>query len=87
MKVRINKRNVPRDVEVVILPNRVTLTFLVGLSEYDKVTKDQFNVVADFSKINVQNNEQIDVEVRSHPSFVRNIRLIPETVNYMIYKL
>lgn len=87
MKVRISKRNVPQDVEVVILPNKVTLTFLVGLSKYENVSKDQFNVVADFSSINVQNNKQIDVEVRSNPSFVRNIRLTPETVNYMIYKL
>lgn len=86
LSVEVSKLNEPKELEVVLLPNHVTLTFLVPLSKFDKTTEDMFEAVADFANFDLLANQKIQVKVIQSPLYVRNITASPEYVSYIIYK-
>ena len=84
--VDIQAINVPDGIEAVIYPKKLTVTYLVGTGNYDKVTTGQFIAVADFAGVDLEKEQYVNVKITQHPDYVQNIKANPKSVEFIIYK-
>ncbi len=69
-----------------ITPSKVKLTFLVALSNYARVTPAQFRVYADAFDLKDKSNKKLKLKVLLSPEFVKNIKVEPEYIDFLIRK-
>ncbi len=83
LKIPVQIKNKPKNVKVKLFPPNITVSILVGLSEFENVTPADFVVAIDYGSTH-GNIENIKVEIESAPSFIEILRVTPETVEYLI---
>lgn len=66
-----------------IFPREVRVYFVASLEEYDKVLPTDFEVIANFSTIN-KNDEFVVLSISRKPDNVRNVRLENKQVKYIV---
>jgi YbbR domain-containing protein len=71
---------------IVIFPKKIKVSCMVSLSEYERVTEDMFEAVADFSKINIAEDKHVFIELRRKPAFVKNTNYTPKKAEFIINK-
>jgi len=84
IEIDIIRRGVADSVLLVLLPKKVTISCIVGLSDFDLLSAEQFTAVADFSKINVYEQSEIRIELEEFPDYVKQINIQPKSVVYII---
>ena len=85
VRVPIELVNVPENLNVVIFPKETLLFYQVNLKDYSKVTASDFRVVADFSKVQ-DNQDFLLPEVVKQPDFTTNLRLNEKKIQFIIKK-
>lgn len=75
----------PSGVDLKTIPDKVEVIFQVPLADYKNIRPDQFRVVADYSHI-FQGQPTLKLDIVRSPLLVRNIRLEPERVDYLLRK-
>jgi hypothetical protein len=65
-------------------PSKATLTVWVKMSEYDKVTAADFQVVVDYNDIAGSDASKARLRIFSQPANVRNVRLQTRSVDYLM---
>ncbi len=83
-KIPVAVRNKPDDIDLKLFPSEVSVSFLVGLSDYESIKASDFSVYADYDSI--KNNETIEVNVEQQPDFIQMLRVTPPNVEYLIEK-
>lgn len=83
IKIPVQIKNKPDDVKIKLFPADVTVSVLVGLSEFENITPADFVASIDFNAIQ-PNTENINVMIENNPSFMEILRISPETVEYLI---
>jgi hypothetical protein len=86
LSVPIESDNTPEGLRVRTFPGFITVSCLIGVSAYDKMTPYMFRAVVDYNKLidNTQNKAKISL-VKS-PSVAHDIRFYPKSVEYLIEK-
>lgn len=79
LKIKSNGKRVK------LFPEEVTITYLVAISDYNKVNADMFTALADFSNI-TPGSRTVRVKLSHSPKFVRIIHLKPEKVEFIYLK-
>lgn len=72
--------------DILIFPEKIQISFLVGLSKFNQTTPDDFNLTV---TLNEDQNEQVQflpIEINSRPSWVSHLRLSSQTVRYFVIK-
>lgn len=85
LKKEIVVRNSPDSLIVRTFPNSVNITYLVGLSNYEKVIPELFKVYVDYEGA-MENKEQLNVLVEKTPGYLRSYSYRPQKVDYIIEK-
>ncbi len=75
--------NVPKDTEIKLFPSQVTLSFMVGLSNYENVSATDFSASVDFNQVSGE-RETLEVLIESKPLFIQLVKATPATVEYLI---
>jgi len=83
LRIPVQLKNNPDNLTVKFFPSEIRVTFLVGLSEFSEVNSAQFLAVADYNEINSETT-YIQVKIENKPDNVDNIRVSPETVEFLI---
>ena len=83
LQVPIYSENVPRSKLIRTFPMKATITFLVSATLYDEITPSDFLLVIDYNELNSE-AKRCRLHVRQRPTNIRNLRLMPETVEYII---
>lgn len=83
LKKAITVRNSPDSVVVRTFPGAVNITYLVGLSNYEKVIPELFKIYVDYEDIQ-SNGEQLKVVVDQVPDYLRSYSYKPQRVDYII---
>lgn len=83
IKIPVQIKNKPDSLKMMLFPSEVTLSVLVGLSEFENVTSADFDVTVDYNSIQ-KNSESIQVQIENEPSYIEILRLSPENVEYLI---
>lgn len=70
-----------------IFPESVKINFIVGLSRYNKINKDDFKVVVDFKNVAVNSkNNTLPIQLMHHPAYIRNIQVLQKSIEFYILK-
>ncbi len=84
LELEIEKRGAPDSLLLVLLPKKIELVCILGLSDYEALEADDFRAIVDFSKIDLFEQRKIRVELVRYPSYVRQIQFQPKSVDYII---
>lgn len=66
---------------LLIVPKKVELKCLVPISEYDKITVDDFSVLADYKKERIKG--YINLKINKKSNFAKKINFFPKSVEYI----
>ena len=83
--VPIELINVPEESNVVIFPKETLLFYQVNLEDYNKVTQADFRVIADFSKVE-ENQDFLIPEIAQKSPLTNNLRLNEKKIQFIIKK-
>lgn len=83
-EIEIEKRGAPDSLLLVLLPKKVEVICIVGLSDYESLDANEFEAVVDFRNIDIFEQRKIKVELERLPSYVRQIQFQPSFVDYII---
>ena len=67
-----------------IFPEKVQITYIVGFSDFDRVSEQMFAARVDYLKRD--NGNRLSVEITRHPDFVKILKQDPSKVEYLIRK-
>ena len=86
LEVPISIENLTIGDSLEIFPKQAKITYLVSLSNYNKVNPKLFRISADAFDIRNAKNVNLRLNVKQFPPYVQSIRLEPETVEFIIRK-
>jgi hypothetical protein len=81
--VPIEAQNLPANAILKTFPDKVEIVFQVPLEDYDKINADMFRAAVDYAKVTAQ-NKQLTVELIRQPLNIRNPRIEPQAVDFII---
>lgn len=82
VKVPILVKNKPEGVNVKLFPSEVRVTCLVGLSEFENVTPNDFSALVDYKDVNNE-TRNLNVKIEQKSSFIQVVRFSPESVEFL----
>lgn len=85
IKLPVSILNSPHRKEIKLLPNYVTVTYLVSMQDYDLITPNSFKAIVNYRQIK-EKQKAISVELIVKPSEVKVLKIEPPTLSYLIYK-
>lgn len=74
--------NLPEQFTIKTFPEKVKITYLVGLSNYEKVNADQFSLLAYYD----ENATSLKLKLVKFPDVVRNTKIETDKVEYILRK-
>lgn len=83
LQVPIYSDNVPNNKVIRTFPLKASVTFLVSATLYDEITPDDFLLVIDYNEAR-NDTKRYKLHVRKKPENIRNLRINPESVEYII---
>jgi hypothetical protein len=84
VEVPVTGVNFPHHMALKSFPSKAVVTFWVKMSEYDRVTAADFQVVVDYNDIAGSDASNARLRIYSQPANVRNVRLQTRTVDYLM---
>lgn len=85
IKVPIQIMNNTSNEIIKLLPNYVTIKYLVAMKDYGNITANSFKAVVNYHDIK-EKNKELQVEIIRTPSEVKIIKTSPNIISYLIYK-
>jgi len=85
MFIPVSVENKPDSINIKLFPNRVKVTFLVGLNRYSEISPSDFRFSVSCKDINPWKSS-LKVTSQATPPFVKNVKITPEEVEYLIEK-
>lgn len=84
LEIPITGVNFPDYLSLKSFPSKAVVTFWVKMSEYDKVTSSDFQVVVDYNDLAGSEASKARLRIYSQPANVRNVRLQTRNVDYLM---
>ena len=86
VSVPIYCENIPPSKVLRTFPLKAQLTFRVSANQFNNINEENFVVVVDYNQIK-ENSRNCKLILRSQPSGVSNVRISPETVEFIIEQI
>ncbi len=83
LQIPVVLKNNIDSMNIKFFPPEVKVTFLVGLSEFEKINAAQFTATVDCNEINSETT-YLKIKIEDKPDNIDNIRVFPETVEFLI---
>lgn len=83
-EIPITVRNVPDNIDVKFFPSQTEVSFSVTLEEYKKIAPENFEVELDYKKFFKNENGRVDLGLSDSPSAIRNVKLSPSSVEFLL---
>ena len=84
IEVPITGVNFPEHLSLKSFPSKAVVLVWVKMSEYDKVSAKDFQVVVDYNDVAGRDGSKAVLRIFSQPANVRNVRLQTRTVDYLM---
>ncbi len=84
LKLPVEIRNKPDNINIKLFPSEIKVSFLVGLSEFENITASSFKMYVDYQTIAKNQTEELEVKTGTQPSFIQMLKVSPATVEYLI---
>ena len=86
LKVHFKVLNLPSNIKLTKLSDSVTITYVVALSNFSRVSKESFVVECDFKMSQKNGLSYLIPKVIFKSEFVRNVKIIPNKIDFLIQK-
>lgn len=88
LQVPVTAIGVPDGYRMMVFPQSITVTFSVGLSNYEKIEANSFDIVADMSNITPGSSQRrIKLKIAHLPDNIYNINYSPISVEYLLERI
>ncbi len=88
LQVPVTAIGVPNGYRMMTFPQSITVTFSVGLSNYEKIEANSFDIVADMSNITPGSSQRrIKLKIAHIPDNIYNINYSPISVEYLLERI
>ncbi len=77
--------NLPPDVEIKLVPQAITISFDVSVNDFANISKENFRVVCDYSKRNINENFMLPF-LEKKPKSIINVMFEPKKIDFFIFK-
>ena len=84
LEVSVTGVNFPEKLALKSFPSKVVVTVWVKMSEYEKVSTSDFQIVVDYNDIAGREDAKAPLRIYSQPANVRNVRLQTRSVDYLM---
>ena len=83
--VAVKVLNLPKKYKFNIFPNKIKISYFVGLSKFEKVKPSDFLVIVDYKTIvEDKSNKKLRVKLLKYPTFIKNIKFQPQSIDYIL---
>lgn len=86
VKVPFEIKAVSSDVKLTTLTENINITFVVGLSDFNKVVPSLFKVECDYRYSEDQNLTYLIPKLVKKPKFIKSYKISPQTIDFLIQK-
>lgn len=76
----------PKGINARFFPSSVKVSFWVGVSNYDKITSDDFTIQFDYEELKVLKDAFVSLRILSSPDYVRNLTMNPSEAEFVFEK-
>ena len=83
LRIPVLIRNKPDDINIKLFPSEVNVTCLVGLSEFEDITSNDFSAYVDYEEVS-KNASNLHVSIERKSSYMQVARITPDVVEYLI---
>jgi hypothetical protein len=84
LSVPIEAVNLPSNLILKTFPGYITVSTMVAVSDYTKLSPDQFRAIVDYNEISTQ--KKLKVSLLKAPDYIVNTKFVPKTVEFLIEK-
>ncbi len=77
--------NLPPDVEIKLVPQAIKISFDVSVNDFANISKENFRVVCDYSKRNVNENFMLPF-LEKKPKNIINVMFEPKKIDFFMFK-
>jgi hypothetical protein len=85
LTIPIKALNLPGDLLLRTFPGFITVSTMVSVSDYNKVTPDLFRAVVDYNDV-LSGSGKLKVNLVQSPAFIVNTKYLPKSVEFIIEK-
>ncbi len=86
LKLPFTIKNLPNNYNITTFPDQVEVVFQVGLSNYNKINRNDFKISCDYSRTVKNGLTYLIPELVSKPSMISGIKIVPNQIEYLIKK-
>jgi hypothetical protein len=86
LQVSFTTKNLPKDINLTILSEKVEIVFVVALSNFSKISEASFKVECDYLISKKNNLGYLIPKVILAPDFIKSIKIIPKKIDFLIQK-
>ena len=86
LEIPIENLHVPDTLVLKTFPGTITLSCMVSLSNYDKLSPHQFRAIVDYEGIENNISNKLKVSLAKTPDYIRSVRFHPINVEFIIEK-
>jgi len=85
IKIPVQIMNNTGNETIKLLPNFITIKYLVAMKDYENINENSFKAVVNFEHIK-EKQKNLQVEIIRTPYEAKIIKTTPSTISYLIYK-
>jgi hypothetical protein len=86
ISIPIETTNLPIGYQIKLFPAFINLSFNVGLSQYNRISANQFKAVVDYNEVESNISDKLQVLIAKYPKNIGPIKYQPKLVEYIIEK-
>ena len=83
-EISLETINLNTEYTVRLIPDKVRIKYLVGLSRYESITPEMFRAVVDLNNIEKEPKTNLKVEITKSPAFVQVVDVQPARIDYIL---
>lgn len=84
-EIKLEVANLPKGYKLKLFPEKVEIVYLLPLSRYEEAKAAKLKAYVDFEGTKAE-GKKLAVVVENIPDFLHSVRVVPETVEYIIQK-
>lgn len=79
-------KNLPEDLALTKLTEKVELKFVVALSKFNLISENSFRIVCDYQETQKNNLGYLIPQLEQIPDFIKSYKIIPNKIDFLIRK-
>ena len=86
IEIPVKVKNVPNLYTISTFPNMVKVVFQIGLSDFNKINENDFEVICDYNLVESDGIDYLIPTIKSKPSLVGSVKIVPNKIEFLLEK-